>query len=119
MHAYDAQLEVVARNLRNALYLELFVQLCFIAAGFAMTGAFAGGSPTSTPPFAKVYIVVSFLVTIVVIVRTRQMQAAAERKDLAALEGMHINRWALVALLFSAILPFIYLNVAAASMPRR
>ena len=119
MPGYDEQYNVIGHNLRKAFYVELFVQFCFLAAALAMTGVFAGGSPTSTPLFAKIYIVVAFFVTIVVIIRTRQMEAAARRGDLAALQRLNINAWTVVALLFSAMLPSVYLYAAAASMPRR
>ncbi len=117
MPGYDEQYKVIGHNLRNALFLELFVEFSFIVAFFAMLGAFSGGSPVSTPLFAKIYIVVAFLVTIVVIIRTRQMQAAVERHEMAALQRLKVGRWAKIAFLFSAMLPAIYLLEAAAAIP--
>ena len=119
VHAYDQELQIIERNLRTALLLEVFVQFGFVVALLATAGVFAGGSLPTTPPAAQGYFVVGFLVTIVVIIRTRQMQTAAQRKDMAALQRLNVRLWALVALIFSAILPSIYLYTAAAAMPRR
>ena len=111
-------LETVAHNLRVALGLAIFVEFSFIAAGLAIAGAFNGGGPTTTPLGAKVYLVAGFVVTIGVIVRTWQMLKAAERGDRAALVPHEHRAWALVAVLFSAILPSIYLVQAATALPR-
>ena len=112
-------MESVAHNLRIALGLAIFVEFSFVAAFAAMNGAFNGGQPTTTPPLAQVYVVVAFFVTIAVAVRTWQMLKAADAGDRPALIRMNVSRWALVALLFSAMLPSIYLYTAAAALPRQ
>ena len=101
-----------------ALALCLFVEFSFVAALLAVSGAFNDGRPTTTPPLAAAYLVVGFMVTIAVALRTWQMLKVAERGDLAELARMHLGTWTLIALLFSAMLPAVYLNAAAAAMPR-
>jgi hypothetical protein len=120
MNTYgDDQLKLITRNLQLALLVEFLVQVSFIAALFATLGAFNGGEPTTTPFSAQAYIVVGFLVTIVVIIRTFQMQAAAKRGDTDALRRLNVRAWALIAFIFSAIIGGWYLFAAAAYIPRR
>jgi hypothetical protein len=115
--AADPQLQLVRRDLRNALALEVLVEFSFVLALAATLGAFNGGRPTTTPPLAQVYFVVGFVVTIAVIVRTRKMLDAATAGDLALLRRLNPAALARIAFLFSAFLPSIYLNAAAADMP--
>ncbi len=115
--APDPRLELVRRQLRIALWLELFIEFSFVMAMAATLGAFNGGLPTSTPPIAQAYLVVGFLVTIAVAVRTQQMLNAAARGDLTTLRRLNPRAWAWIAFVFSAILPSIYLNAAAAATP--
>lgn len=118
VNAHDEQLKAIDRNLRAAYYLALFVEFCFLTAVAATAGAFNGGLPTTTPPSAQIYLVVSFVVTIALIFRIRQMRAAAQRSDMAWLQRSNMRAWALIALVFSAVLPSIYLNTAVALLPR-
>lgn len=113
----DPSLAFVRRQLRVALWLELFVEFSFVMAMAATLGAFNGGRPTSTPPIAQAYFVVGFLVTVAVAIRTQQTVNAAARGDLATLRRLNPRGWAWIAFVFSAILPSIYLNAAAAAMP--
>ena len=118
MTATDPRLQFVTRQLRVALWLELFIEFSFVTAMAATLGAFNGGLPTSTPPIAQAYFVVGFLVTIAVAVRTRQMLNAAARGDLATLRQLNPRAWVWVAFVFSATLPSFYLYAAAVAMPR-
>ncbi len=119
MSAGDGRRKAVVRDLQIALGLAVFMELGFIVALLALAGAFSGGSPTTTPFMAQAYLVVGFVLTIAVIVRTARMLRVAQRSDVGALQGMHIRLWAAIAFVFSAILPSIYLNVAANALNGR
>ena len=113
MTVTDERLSAIDRTLRLALGLEVFVEIGFIVAILAYNGAFNGGQPTTTPPAAIAYTVISLFVTIAVIGRSVSMVMMARRGDIAGLRRVHVQLWVGIALVFSAILPSIYLQVAA------
>ena len=116
MTAGDPRLKLVRSNLRKALALEIFVEFSFVVALLAVLGAFNGGRPTTTPPFAVAYLVVSFLVTIGAIVLTRRVLGAVTAGNLTGLRR-RITVLVWITFFFSAFLPPVYLNAAAASLP--
>ena len=111
-------LVAIRQSLVWALALAVFVEFADIVAIAATLGAFSGGSPTHTPPLAVAYLFVSFVVTVVVIVRTRRLIGAADRGDVDMLRRLASGTFVLVAYLFSAILPGIMLASARAGIMR-
>jgi hypothetical protein len=105
-------LATVKHDLVLALMLEIFATFGFSVAIVASLGAFSGGSTPNTPLLAQAYFVVGIVVTIAVIVWTKRMLNAAGRRDVPALRRLDSNTWVLVAWIFSAILPGIYLSAA-------
>jgi predicted Co/Zn/Cd cation transporter (cation efflux family) len=109
---------LLARDLRAALAVALFVELGFVVAILALAGVFNGGQPTTTPALAVAYILVGAVVTIAVVVRTAQMLRTAQRGDVDALRRLHVRAWTWVAFVFSAVLPSFFLNDAATILDR-
>jgi len=106
----------LAHNLSVALALLVLFEVSFFAALLATFGAFNGGQPTTTPPSAQAYFAIGLVITPIVIVFTLRMKAAARAHDLRQLGVLRVDMWALVALLFSGILPGIYLHSVAVLM---
>jgi hypothetical protein len=112
----SATLATVRHDLMIALGLEVFALFGFVVAILGSLGAFAGGSTPQTPVLAQAYFVVGFVVTVPVIARTKQMLDAVGRKDIAAVKRLDSRALVWVALIFSAMLPAIYLSTAAAEI---
>lgn len=106
-------MDQIGRDLRLALYLEMFAEFSFIVSLLAVNGTFNGGLPTTTPPIAVGYIAAGLLVNIFVVGRTLQLESAADRADAVALRRMRIGVWAVIAFFFSLVLPAVYLRSAA------
>jgi hypothetical protein len=115
--ASDSWTRSVRRSLRTAFLLELFVEFGFLVALLAIGGMFNGGQPTTTPPIAQAYIVIGFVVTLAVIVRTRRLLDAAATGNATLLWRLHFRAWAWIALIFSAILPGLSLLAAVTGTP--
>jgi putative membrane protein len=110
----------------------IFELLTFVSAAWGLYGIVGGIlaiSSASVPPvgayfalgglaFGLVYIVLAIVLTIPVTIRTNKMRNAAYSGDLPALKKLNSVGWAIVALIFSLVIPGIMLLIADGSIRR-
>jgi putative membrane protein len=120
-------------SIQNYLLVALiFEVLTFVAAAWGLYGTVGGilaVSSASVPPigayfalgglvFGLVYLLLAVVLTIPVTMRTNRMRSAAYAGDFAALKKLSSTGWAVVALIFSLVIPGIMLLIADGSIRR-